>query len=253
MTSRVIEGMSVETDGEGEPVICLHGLGGTSNSFTPQMTALSGRLVVRPDLPGCGRSHLADAPSISAFAAAVARMADRLGIRSASLVGHSMGTIIGQHLAADRPSFVRKLVLIGALIEPPETARVALRQRACVVRREGLAQVATQIADTSTSAATRTHNPAAMAFVRESVLRQSPEGYARACEALAAARAARHEHIRCPVLIITGEEDATAPPSMARLLAERIAGTRVAILPRCGHWPTVERPHEVNFELRRFV
>ncbi len=80
------------------------------------------------------------------------------------------------------------------------------------------------------------------AFVRESILRQSPEGYARTCEALASARAADHAQIRCPVLLITGEEDATAPPSVARMLADRIAGARVKILPRCGHWPTRGAP-----------
>jgi pimeloyl-ACP methyl ester carboxylesterase len=89
--------------------------------------------------------------------------------------------------------------------------------------------------------------------VRESILRQCPEGYARTCEALAEATAANHQRIRCPVLIINGEEDAVAPPSVARDLAERIAGARAIVLPRCGHWATIERPEEVNAELRRFL
>ena len=245
--------MAVETDGEGDAVICIHGLGGTSNTFAPQMTVLSGRLVVRPDLPCAGRSQLSHIPSLSAFADVVARIAERLDIKSACIVAHSLGTIVAQELAAVRPALARKLVLIGALIEPTEAAREALRRRAATARKEGLSGIATEIAQASTAAETRTRNPAAVAFIRESIMRQSPEGYARTCEALAAARAALHEHIRCPTLIITGDEDATAPPSVARQLAERIVGARVAILPRCGHWPTVERPHEVNMELRRFV
>jgi 3-oxoadipate enol-lactonase len=55
------------------------------------------------------------------------------------------------------------------------------------------------------------------------------------------------------VLLITGEDDATAPPSVARMLADRIAGAQVKILPRCGHWSTVERSAEVNAEIRGFI
>jgi 3-oxoadipate enol-lactonase len=70
---------------------------------------------------------------------------------------------------------------------------------------------------------------------------------------VASARAADHRDVRCPVLLITGEDDATAPPSVARMLADRISRARVKILPRCGHWPTVERPAEVNAEIRSFI
>lgn len=253
MTSRVIEGMAVEVAGAGDAVICIHGLGGTSNTFQPQMAALAGRRVVRPDLAGSGRSAFIDQPSIPLFAAAVARMARALQIQAAVIVAHSMGTIVAQHLAAQQETLVRKLVLLGALIEPLESAREALRERAEAVRSGGLARIADQIVQGGMAAETRERNPAAAAFVRESILRQAPEGYARTCEALASARAADHREVRCPVLLITGEEDAIAPPSVARLLADRIAGARVKVLPRCGHWATVERPDEVNSEIRRFI
>jgi 3-oxoadipate enol-lactonase len=253
MSSLVLEGMAVEVAGEGAAVICIHGLGGTSNTFQPQMAVLSGRRVVRPDLGGSGRSALVDHPSIPLFTAAIARMAKALRIEAAVIVAHSMGTIVAQHLAAQHETLVRRLILLGALIEPLEATREALRQRAGVARSGGLVQIADQIVQGGTSAETRERNPAAAAFVRESILRQMPEGYARTCEALASARAADYREIRCPALVITGEEDAIAPPSVARMLAERIAGARVKILPRCGHWATVERPDAVNAELRGFI
>jgi pimeloyl-ACP methyl ester carboxylesterase len=253
MTSRVIEGMAVEITGSGDAVICIHGLGGTSNTFQPQMIALAGRRVARPDLPGSGRSALVGHPSISDFTTTIARMAAALEIRSAVVIAHSLGTIVAQHLAAQHEALVRRMVLLGALIEPLESTREALRKRAAMARTGGLAQVADQIVQAGLSADVRERNPAAAAFVRESTLRQPPEGYARTCEALASARAANHGDIRCPVLLITGEEDATAPPSVARLLAGRIAGAQVKLVPRCGHWSTVERPEEVNAEIRRFI
>jgi 3-oxoadipate enol-lactonase len=250
MSPRIVEGMAVEVAWDGDAVICIHGLGGTSNTFQPQMAALSGRKVVRPDLACSGRSALVDAPSIPLFASAIAQMAKALDIQRAVILAHSMGTIVAQHLAVQHEHLVRKLVLLGALIEPLEAAREALRQRAAAARSGGLAEIADQIVQGSLS---KERYPAAAAFVRESIMRQAPEGYARTCEALASSRAADHREIRCPVLLITGEEDAIAPPSVARMLADRVVDARVKILPRCGHWPTVERPDEVNAEIRGFI
>src|SRR5262245_66576497 len=109
MSSRVIEGMAVEISGAGEPVLCIHGLGGTANTFQPQMPALAGRLVIRPDLPGSGRSALVDNPSIPLFVEGVARLAKALQVRSATILAHSLGTIVAQHLVAQHETLVRKL------------------------------------------------------------------------------------------------------------------------------------------------
>lgn len=253
MTTHIIERMAVEVSGEGEPVICVHGLGGTSNTFEPQMAALAGRRVVRPDLLCSGRSPLSEKPTILEFAAAIVKLANVLNVRGATLIGHSMGTLVAQHCAAEHPALVRRLVLIGALIEPAEAARQNLRKRAETARADGMGEIADQVTQAGTSSDTKARNPAAAAFVRESVMRQSPEGYARSCEALAGAYAADHSRIRCATLLLTGEEDQTAPPSVARQLAERINGATVKVLPRCGHWPTIERPDEVNSEIRRFA
>lgn len=217
------------------------------------MPALAGHRVIRPDLLCSGRSPLSEKPTILDFAAAIVRLANVLNLRAATLIGHSMGTLVAQHCAADHPALVRRMVLIGPLIEPAEAARQGLRKRAELARTEGLGDVADQVAQAGTASETKARNRAAVAFVRESVMRQSAEGYARSCEALAAAYAADHARIRCPTLLLTGEDDQTAPVSVARQLAERINGARVKLLPRCGHWPTVERPDEVNLELKSFV
>ena len=251
--NNVVAGLAVEVSGDGTPVICVHGLGGTSNTFTPQLPALASMRVIRPDLPCSGRTANSDALSITSMAAALIRLAEVLGAKAAHFIGHSLGTLVCQYLAAERPELVRSLALIGGLYEPPAGARDALRQRARLARSGGMTEIADAIVGGALSSETRSRNPAAIAFVRESIMRQCPEGYARSCEALAGAQAANHQRIRCPTIIINGEEDAVAPPSMARTLAERISGARAIILPRCGHWPTIERVDEVNIELRRFL
>ncbi len=57
MSTVMVERMAVEVDGSGsDAVVLVHGLGGTSNVFTPQMDVLRGVRAIRPDLPGSGRS-----------------------------------------------------------------------------------------------------------------------------------------------------------------------------------------------------
>ena len=62
-------------------------------------------------------------------------------------------------------------------------------------------------------------------------MRQCPDGYARTCEALAAAEPADVARIGCPTLLVTGDEDAIAPAQSVRHLGARIAGSRVEVLP----------------------
>ena len=245
--------MAVEIDGLGDPVICVHGLGGTSNTFTPQLSVLAGRRVIRLDLPCSGRSPLAEKPSIGGFVAAIVRMADVLGIKSAHFVGHSMGTLILQHLAAGHAPLVRSLALLGATPGPSSQLTEDLRKRATLARSGGMSNIADAVSARGTSNETQQRNPAAVAFVRESILRQDPEGYARTCEAMAEGYPADVARIACPVLFVTGAHDASTPPSFAHELGARIAKSRVVVLPSCGHWLTVERADGVNAELRRIV
>ena len=96
----LIDRVAVEDEGDGDAVVCVHGLGGSSNTFTPLMPALARHRVLRIDLPGSGRSQRAEgALSIARFVDAVLSVCTRLSVARAHVVGHSMGTIVAQHLA----------------------------------------------------------------------------------------------------------------------------------------------------------
>jgi 3-oxoadipate enol-lactonase len=256
MALHLIERVVAEDEGEGDAVVCIHGLGGSANSFGPLLPALARHRVLRLDLPGSGRSQRAEgALSIERYADAVLALCSRAGITRAHVLGHSMGTIVAQHLAVQAPKLVRSLALFGPLIAPPEPARAAMRARAIKAREgvAGLHEIVTALLQAALSADTRQRNPLAVAFVRESLMRQEPEAYARSCEALAGAQPAAVERIACPTLLVTGDEDGVAPPQAVRLMAEKIVGARVVVLPRCGHWTPVERPDECQRSLSELL
>jgi len=254
MTTVAVGGIVAEVEGDGFPVIMVHGLGATSNLFQPQMEALRSHRVIRVDLPGSGRSPVpSETPTLNGFAEAVLGVMKVLGVETAHFVGHSLGTIVGQILAATQPSAVRSLTLFGAIAEPSEATRTAVTNRAKMARSEGMAGIADQIIAGAISAATRSSQPVTVAFVRESVMRQNPEGYAKTCEALAAAQAADPRLISAPTLLLTGDADAVNPPSVAEALRERISGARLSIVDRGGHWLPVEKPAECNQRIADFL
>lgn len=254
MTTVRLGQLVAETAGEGSAVILVHGLGGTSNTFQLLMEALSGHRVIRPDLPGSGRSAVPHAaPSIESFVDALVGMAGALGVERAHFVGHSLGTVVCQHLAAAHPRLVASLTLFGAILEPAQAARDGLAARARTARSDGMDGIADAIVAATLSSATKAGNPAATAFVRESLMRQDPEGYARTCEALAAATAADHRLIAAPTLIVAGSDDPVAPVGVGQTIADRIRGAKMVVLDGCGHWLPIEKPAECARRLGEFV
>jgi pimeloyl-ACP methyl ester carboxylesterase len=174
-------------------------------------------------------------------------------VERAHVVAHSMGTIVAAHLAATEPGKVTSLALFGPLLAPPDPARAAIRARAAEARKGDMQPIADALLQSSVSADTRIKRPAAAAFVRELLMRQDAEGYARTCEALAEMQPADTSRIDCPTLLVTGDEDVVAPPQSVRMMSERIAGSRVEVLRGCGHWTPVEKPEECTALLQRFL
>jgi 3-oxoadipate enol-lactonase len=260
MTLHIFDRTVVEEEGDGDAVVCVHGLGGSTNTFTPLMPSLARHRVIRVDMPGSARSQRVEGPlTIERFVETLLSICTRLNVTRAHWIGHSLGTIVCQHVAVTAPKLVRSLTLFGPLIAPPEAARTAIRARAAKARGEGTAgmhEIALGLVNAAISADTRQRSPLAVAFVRESLMRQDGEAYARSCEALAEASAAAVERIEAPVLLVTGDEDGVAPPQQVRAMAEKLHGapsTRVVVLPRCGHWTPIERPEECARELRDFL
>ena len=109
--------ISTAEAGEGPPLICLHGLGGTKASFLTTVSALApaGDRVIAIDLPGFGDSDKPHAAPFDApwFAEVVVELLDELGLERASFAGNSMGGRIALELGMSHPERVDRLVLLA--------------------------------------------------------------------------------------------------------------------------------------------
>ncbi len=204
MTSE--QNMVFEVAGEGVPVLLVHGLGGTANVWAGQAGIVARHFkVVRPDLPGSGRSPFSGTLSTGSLVAALHALLDSNALGAVHLVGHSYGSIVCQHFAAQHPQSVRSLALMGAFAAPPDPVRGVLRERAAAARGGGMVQIADATVQNGTSSHARADRPEAAGFVRELVMRQDPEGYAATCEAIAATEAADLAGVRVPAFVMNGD------------------------------------------------
>jgi 3-oxoadipate enol-lactonase len=246
--------LAVEVEGEGPAVLLVHGLGGTSNFYQVQVGALAERhTVIRVDSAGAGRSPVADGISVESHADDLAAVLGELGISSAAVVGHSMGTLVVRSLAARYPEKVSALALLGAVREPAEAGRQAQRDRAATLREKGTVAVAPGVVANALSEATRRDRPEVAAFVRELIMRQDAEGYARNCEALAGATDPGPIDPNLPLLLITGDEDKVGPPDASTELADAHGSATVEIVPGIGHWTALEAAGPVTDHLLKFL
>ena len=245
--------IAVEIQGSGEPVMLIHGLGGTTSVWGAQVNDLSRRFtVMRLDLEGSGRSQTVSRLSVQGWVDDLLALANAEGFSTVRVVGHSLGTLIAQHFTSQNPDRVVRLALLGINRAPVDARRQALRDRATKVREGGLEA----IVDNVVSAGISKHslqNPLVEPFARELVIRQSQEGYARSCEAVAEAVAADLTRVKCPVLLVAGEDDTVSPPSISQAVASELGDAKVVVLKQCGHWLPIERPVEVNRALMDFL
>jgi 3-oxoadipate enol-lactonase len=226
------------------PVLVLsNSLGTTQHLWEPQLAALAVRFrVLTYDHPGHGSSSLPAQPcSVEALAHGLGELLDELAIERVSFCGLSLGGMVGMALALEDPKRVERLVLActSAYLGPPN----AWRERARIVRADGMSAIADAVVARWFTAESRHGDPETVARFRAMLGAVPREGYARCCEAVGAWDAReRISAISAPVLVVAGDDDPAIPVEHAELLAGRIPGARLVVLEQAAHLANVARP-----------
>lgn len=234
------------------PLVLLHSLGTDLRVWDPQANVLAHSFrVIRPDLRGHGLTEVPSGPwSISDMARDALALLDTLGHERVHVAGLSIGGMVAQALAAQAPDRVASLILCDTAmaIPPPEL----WRGRAATVRSMGMAAIAESVL-------TRWVTPAFAQApeargLRAMLLRTSPEGYAGAAEAIAAAdvRTATRG-LRVPALVLVGDRDEATPLASAEALRDAIPGAQLEVIADAAHIPTLERPDAVTNAILHFL
>ena len=238
---------------DGRPVLFLHGYTDSWFSFSRILGGLPHDVrAIVPSQRGHGDSERpACCYTVDDLARDAVALLDALGIRQADVVGHSMGSMIAQRIAAEHPGRVRRLVLIGAattgalpVVEEFNTAVHSLADPIPdAFAREF--QVSTAYDSLPSQFLDR--------VVRESM--KVPAHVWRAALAGIIAPEARTDlaGIDAPTLILWGEQDAFFPRAQQDLLVAGISNARLVTFDRIGHSPHWEDPERLLQKLNEFL
>jgi pimeloyl-ACP methyl ester carboxylesterase len=256
-------------EGQGPPVILIHGFGGSMWQWEYQQQALAtAHRVITPDLLGSGLSDKPDLAYRPAdFVEFFKGFMDALGLERAALAGNSMGGGVAIGMALTYPNRVDRLVLVAGLpdhvrdkLTSPMTKR-ALDTRVPVwlaeignwfagraLTESVLEEMVYDQSKLTAQVIERSYRnrqrpgliPPVMAMGRNLPLWE--EGFAK-----------RLGEIRHSTLIIWGAEDKVFPLQVGKDLQKTIPGSTLEVIPEAGHLPQWERPELVNPLLLRFL
>lgn len=255
-----INGVSIayHDQGNGFPLVFLHAFPLSRMMWAPQEAALVPQFrIITIDLRGHGES---DAPlwhySLDQAADDVRGLLDYLSIQQAVFVGLSMGGYILFAFYRKYAELVKGLVLADTRAQADtDEGKQARFEMAQVAYKQGASAVADLMIPKLLSPATIQTRPELVQRVRTMIEGNQISGIAGDLMAMAGRSDSVPllKQITCPVHIIVGELDLPTPPSDAKLMADRIPGARLTVIPGAAHLSNMEQPDRFNETIRSFV
>ena len=243
---------------QGLPLVMVHGFPFNHSMWDDQMMALPQDIrAVAFDLRGFGESEVGDGQySIEFFVDDLIGLLDHLGIAEAVICGLSMGGYITLRAAERHPDRVRALVLCDTRSEAdPNEGRIKRADSVRSVKKNGVKPFADQFVRSVLAPATLERQPAIVKRVRSIVEGNTPLAICGALLAMAARTDTTPSlaAIKVPTLILVGEHDKLTPPSAAKTLHERIAGSQLSVIPEAAHLSNMENTSSFNEHLVKFL
>ena len=242
-------------DPSGTPVILLHGYADSWFSYTPVLPLLDSKYrVYILDQRGHGKTtQPMGGYAMQQFAADVIAFMDEMKIAKATIVGHSMGSFVAQHVAVAAPERVTRLVLEGSATTIRNNTVIDLQREISLLK--DTAPVPESFArDFQVGIA---FQPLPQEFLA-GVVKESRNVPVRIwrevmAEMLAPEANAELKKIKMPTLIVWGDKETIFPRSEQDLLVSALKNSVLKVYPNTGHAPHWERPELFAKDLAEFI
>ena len=235
-------------DANAESVVFIHGAGmdHTVWALPARHFARKGFRVLAVDLPGHGRSQGPPLPSIEDMADWLAEVLRVFAVETASVAGHSMGSLAAWEFASRHGAACSRLALFGTSWPMPVTATLL---DAAADNHHAAIDMANQWSHGPGSKLGANANPGVwMLGSGERLLERAAPGVFHAdltaCNNYAPQQSAA-QSVDCPVLVVVGEADQMTPARAGLAVAASLPNAQVVRLPNCGHSLLSERPNDV--------
>ncbi len=247
-----------EVHGQGEPIIFIHGVGLERSVWKPQIDHFSStNLVVSYDLLGHGKANVGHGkPSLDEYVKQLQILMDDLALKSAALVGHSMGGAIAMRFAYRYTDRVDALAVLNAVYCRSQQAREPVLQRAELLDQGQGKLLVNQTLDRWFSKSESNAMPQARDDLKGMLDAVDPVAYARAYRVFAESdglHVGELEKITSKALFMTGELDPNSTPLMSSQMAEHVANGEVKVLDGARHMMPYVNFKRVNAALTNFL
>lgn len=237
-------------EGEGVPVLMIHGLAGDLSAWLPQVSALRGKhRVIAFDNRGAGRSTQIDEPvSTADLARDTIALMEKLDIGNAHVVGRSMGGAVAQIIALERPDLVRTLVLCASFAKlDPLGYRVLTNMREVLEWRNNWRDHAHHSVQNFVGYEFFNREREQVSRIENLIGGETrlPACYIRqnwAC--LEHDTLGRLGDIDCPTLIMGGTQDPICSPTCTEWLSTGIRNSETVMFEGCSHFFLMEQPEK---------
>ncbi|MBK7583506.1 MAG: alpha/beta fold hydrolase [Myxococcales bacterium] len=244
----------------GDTLVFSHGLLMNRELFAAQIAALRGRhRCVAYDHRGQGASAPSNLRSIDmgTLTGDAAQLIEKLELGKVHFIGLSMGGFVGLRLAARRPELVKTLMLLDTSAGPEPAENIPkFTAMNLTARFLGSALLVDRILPIMFGK-TFLEDPAKADVRRQwrDHLSKLPRSLWRAVNGVLERDSVEPElaQIRCPTLILVGDEDVATPPPKSERIQSGIAGSKLVVIPRAGHSSSIEQPEAVTREISAFL
>ena len=237
-------------------LVLSHSLACSVRMWDPQIAALKDKYrILAYDTRGHGATEAPDGPyTLEMLADDLFFLLRELKITKAHYCGLSMGGMIGQTFALKHPGMFRTLTLADTTSRYPADAAPVWAERIRTVESKGMGPLAQPTLERWFTEPFRKNNPAVVDGVRQLILATPAAGYAGCSHAIPKINlTARLREIKCPVLVICGEQDPGTPPAMAREIHDNAPGSKLVVLPQAAHLANLEQPAGFTRALEDFL
>lgn len=247
-----------EVLGDGPPLVLLHPFPAHRAFWLPAAQALISRYrVILPDLRGHGESEIGDGPAtMDKHASDLVRVLDDAGVGRAIFCGVSIGGYILFEFWRRYPGRIAALVLSCTRAQADsDDARNTRLKNAELVLERGTEWFVELMAPRLLGKSTQEARPDLVADARRMMLQMSPQDIAQVQQGMAARpdSVATLKAINVPTLVLMGEEDILIPRSDGELMRQQIGPSRLAVIPKAGHFAAWEQSEEAGKLVRQFV
>ncbi len=244
--------------GDGAPVVLIHGFPYNKSMWDDQVAALTGsHRVITYDLRGHGESGATSGPyTMEMLADDLHELIETLSLGTVALGGFSMGGYVALAFARAYPEHLAKLMLLDTRHLPDsEQAREGRENLAKQVEADGVEGVAGALPGRMLTESTVRDRPAVAARASDMIRAASPAGVAGSARAMALRRDQSDmlPGISVPTLIVVGDQDGITPPADAEAMAAAIPNATLVTIAGANHLSNLDKPDEFNRALIDFL